>query len=193
MKLQTIVVLLITLLNGCVFNSGPEGNQEFYNISHLIELEGVYKNKGEPSDYLSATIWENAVLNENPDVNHEDIELIEVSETADSLILKAIKNDCSIYEKTYIVGRDFKISDGKIILRRNVDLLTRGSGDVLLGPSYEKITLGLDSEKHGKYRSSAYAAGIVFMFLPIAVSGNSDVRFERVKGKPQGFKACSGR
>jgi hypothetical protein len=193
MKLQASVVALFIFLSGCAFHSEPENNQEFYNISQLSELAGVYKNKGDPSGYLSEIIWGDIKSIIKPEVRHEDIEFIEVSSTEHSLIVKAIKGGCSIYEKSYIVGRDFKISDGKIVIHRDASLLTRGAGDVLVGPSYEQITLGLDAGKNGKYRNSGYAAGLVFLILPVAFSDISDTRFERVYDKPQGFRACSNR
>ncbi|WP_372522708.1 hypothetical protein [Sulfuricaulis sp.] len=191
MKPRVLAVMLFIFLNGCAFHSEPKDNQEFYKISQLSELAGVYKNKGDPSGYLSAIIWGYTKLNINPEVSHVDIEFIEVLSTENSLIVKAIKNGCAIYEKPYILGRDFNISGGKIIIHRDAFLLSRGAGDVLAGPSYEQITLGLDTGKHGKYRRSDYAAGLVFLLLPIAFSETNDTRFERVNDSPQGFKACN--
>jgi len=199
MKFKTIIILTIFLIAGCAYHSEPEGNLEFHQISQLSELAGVYKNKGNPSGYLSRIIWPDIkeirpdikeIL--SPDTGHEDIEFIEVIPNDGSLIVKAISNGCSIYDKTYILDRDFKILDGKIVIHRETHLLTRGEGDVLLGPSYEEITLGLDTGKHGKSRSSAYAAGLVLM-IPIAFSDISDARYERVSDKPQVFKSCNGR
>ena len=200
MKFKTIIVLTIFLIAGCAFHSEPEGNQEFHQISQLPELAGVYKNKGNPSGYLSWIIWPDIKqirpdIKEiiNADTGHEDIEFIEVIPKDNSLIVKAISNGCSIYDKTYILDRDFKISDGKIVIHREAHLLTRGGGDVLLGPSYEDITLGLDTGKHGKSRSSGYGAGLVFMMVPVAISDISDIRYERVSDKPQVFRNCNGR
>lgn len=191
MKLQALAVMLFIFLNGCAFHSEPKDNQEFYQISQMSELAGVYKNKGDPSGYLSAVIWGNIKKVIKPEVSHEEIEFIEVQSTENSLIVKAIKSGCAIYEKSYILGRDFKISGGKIIIHRDAFLLTRGGDDVLLGPSYEEITLGLDAGKHGKYRNSGYAAGLVFTLFPMAFSETNDVRYERVNERPQGFRPCS--
>jgi hypothetical protein len=193
MKPQALAIILLISLNACAFHSEPKDNQEFSQITQISELAGVYKNKGDPSGYLSGIIWNNIKLIIKPEVSHEDIEYIEVSSTENSLIVKAIKNGCAIYEKHYILGRDFKLSGGKIIIHRDASLLTRGGGDVLLGPSYEEITLGLDAAKQGKYRNSGYAAGLVFALFPIAFSDIHDTRFERVNDKPQGFKTCSNR
>ena len=187
------LVLILLLLGGCVFHSAPKNNQDFYHVTQLAEFEGVYKNKGDPKGFLSLIIWGDTGPNFNPVVPHQDVEFIEVLSTENSLTAKAIQNGCAIYEKSYVIGRDFEINDGKIAIHRDLSLLTRGSGDVLVGPSYEKITLGLDAGKNGKSRDSAYAAGMVFLLFPVAVSDTSDIRFERVADKPHGYKACDGR
>jgi hypothetical protein len=184
MKYKIVIVLIILLITGCAFHSEPEGNLEFHQISQLAELAGTYKNKGNPSGYLSWILWKEVIS------GHEDIEFIEVVPKNNSLIVRAIRKGCSIYDRTYILGRDFKISYGKIIIHREAHLLTRGFDDVLLGPSYQDITLGLDAGRNGKSRSSRYAAGLVFMMFPIAFSDTSDIRYERISDKPQEFKDC---
>lgn len=198
MKLKTFTFSLIFLVTGCTLHSGPEDNLEFHQISQLSELAGVYKNKGNPSGYLSWIIWPDIekitpAIKEtiSSDISHEDIELIEVIQKDNSLIVKAINKGCSIFEKMYILGQDFKIKDGKIIIRKETHLLSRGGDDVLLGPSYEDITLGLDSGKHAKSRSLGYAAGLVLMIFPMAVSDTSDIRYDRVSDKPLEFKNCN--
>ena len=193
MKLQASVVLLFILLNGCAFHSGPKGNQDFYQISQMSELAGVYKNRGDPAGFLSEIILGNIKPNIDPETNHEDIEFIEVVSAENSLTVRAIKGGCMIYEKPYVIERDFKIEDGRIILHRDVFLLTRGAQDVMLGPSSEQITLGLDAGKHGKWRRLDYMAGLVYLVFPVAGSITSDIRFERVKAKPQEFDACGNR
>jgi len=200
MKHKTFLAFFIVLLSGCVFYSGPEGNTRFYQISRLSELEGVYKNKGNPSGFLSQKIWPD-ITKIFPDIKevmtfdtgHEDIEFIEVITKDNSLVLKAIQNGCSVYEKTYILGRDFEISNGKVVIHREAHLLSRGSGDVLAGPSYEDITMGIDTGKQGKSRSTSYAAGLIFMVMPVAISETTDIRYERVSNNPQNFKACISR
>jgi len=169
-------------LSGCVLSSAPDDNAEFYKISRLSELAGVYQNKGNPSGYLSQKIWPD-ISEIFPDMEeiktfdtgHEAIELIEVIPKDDSLVVKAIRNGCSVYEKSYVLGRDFDISRGKVVIHREAHLLSRGSGDVLAGPSYEDVTLGIDTGKQGKSRSKSYAAGLVFMVMPVAISVTSDI------------------
>jgi hypothetical protein len=193
MKQKFWVFILVILLSGCAFHSAPKDNQDFYKLSHFSELAGVYKNKGEPSGFLSAIFWGDIKKVMNIDISHEDIEYIEVSSLDNSILLRAIKSGCAIYERTYLIGRDFNMDDGKIIVRKDVAILTRGGDDVLLGPSYEKVMFGLDMGKHGKYRNSSYAAGLLFALFPMAASDTSDIRFDRVYDKPQVFKACGNR
>ncbi len=85
------------------------------------------------------------------------------------------------------------MENGRIILGRDVHLLSRGSGDVIVGPSHETVSLGLDAGGNGKFRESGSVAGLVFLFLPMAVSDTKDVKFQRVADKPQGYKACDNR
>lgn len=141
---HTLVIIFILLLTGCVFHSAPKDNRDFYHVTQLSEFEGVYKNKGDPKGFLSLIIWGNTDPQMSPVVHYQDVEFIEVLATENSLTAKAIQNGCVIYEKSYVIGRDFEIDGGKIAIHRDVSLLTRGRGDVLVGPSYEKITLGLD-------------------------------------------------
>jgi hypothetical protein len=187
MKLRFMFAVLSIFLYGCVFNSGPENNQDYDQVTKLSELAGIYKNKGEPSLYLSG------IIQMGGDVAPKEIEFVEVSSTEDSLVAKAIRNGCSIHERRYILGRDFKISNGKIVLHRDFILLSAGAGDVLVGPKYEQITLGIDAGGHGKFRQSGSAAGLVLLLFPFAATGARDVRFERVNdGRPE-FEACSNR
>lgn len=193
MKFKNAIVLIIFLIAGCAFHTEPPNNLEFHQISQLSELTGVYKNIGNPYGSISGILWPDIKQIISANIDHEDIEFIEVIPKDSSLIVKAISKGCSIYERTYTRGQDFKITDGKIIIHREVHLLTRGGGDVLLGPSYEYITLGIDIGKHGKSRSSGYAAGLVFSIFPMAFSDTSEIRYERVSEKPQEFKNCNDR
>ena len=190
-----LAAILLTFPAGCTVavHSEPARNQPFHPVSRLCEFAGVYRNAGEPEGRLSEIIWGDTGPDAVPEAGHEDIAFLEVSSTGNSLVVKAIGNGCVVQEKTFVLGRDFKISDGRIVIHRDVSLLSRGGDDVLLGPSREQATLGLDTEKHGKYRYAASAAGLVFMVIPAAMSEVRDVRFERVSERPPGFQACGGR
>jgi hypothetical protein len=194
MKQFVLIVIFSLFLEGCVFHSGPEDNKDFIYISQPAELTGIYINKGDPGGYLSNVIWGdwsgNARTNGGPVAQDQDIEFIEVSSSENSLIVKTIQNGCANYEQTYVIGRDFEISNGKIVIQTVFSPLTRGAGDPLIGPVYAKRTLGLDVGKQGKVRGSTYAAGLVYMFLPVAISDTQDTKFNRITDKPQGYKTC---
>ena len=175
------------------FTQGLQKNQEFFHISQLSELAGVYKNKGDPHGYLSKIMFGYIKPNISTETSHQDIKFIEVLSAENSLTVRVIKDGCAIYEKPYVIGRDFELDDGRIILHRDSFLLTKGGQDPFLGPRIEQITLGLDRGKHGKWRKSHEMVGLAFMLFPVAGSTTSDIRFERVKNKPKGFDACSSR
>ncbi|WP_320055716.1 hypothetical protein [Desulfuromonas thiophila] len=191
--MKTALFIFFLLLCSCAYHSEPENNKEFHKVSQLSELEGVYKNKGNPSGYLSREIWSDSQLVIDGKINHETIEFIEVIANNNSITVKAIENGCAVYERTYIEGHDFKVNDGKIIINRDAYLLSRGSGDVIVGPSYEQVTLGLDTNRHGKSTRSEYAAGLVLFLLPVAVSDTKETEYERVSDKPTGFGNCKNR
>ena len=204
-----LIVVLALLLDGCAKGRyGPQDNRDFDRVSQLSELAGLYKNEGDDGivnlnfhHYLSEDIWgyNSNILwgvtgpNLPTGIRHGDIEFIEVSSTENSLTAKAIKNGCVVYEKTYFAGTDFEIKNGQLVIHKNINLLSRGGQDITVGPSYEEVTLGIDTGKQGKARSTLYQAGLVYMFLPIAGTETRDVRFERVSDKPQGLKACENR
>lgn len=204
MRRYALVVIFALLLDGCASElNGPKDNLDFYQISKLAELAGLYKNEGDDGianinfhHYLSEDIWGNksnwGVTSPNlpPSIRHENIEYIEVTSTDKSLTAKAIQNGCAIYEKSYIVGQDLEIKNGQIIIRKNTSLLSRGPQDITFGPSYEEVTLGIDSSKQGKVRSTLNMAVLVYLVLPFAGTVTRDVRFERVADMSQHYKNC---
>ncbi len=186
----TISIFLFLQLPACAFHTQPENNSEYYYISELAELDGVYRNKGNPSGYLSILVLGDLPTITDGKIQHESIDLIDVSVTGTSINVKAVKANCSVYEKNYIAGQDFDVGDGKITLRRKFNLITRGGDDPLLGPSYEEITLGIDQEKQGKSTNVSYAAGLVFAIVPIAASATTEVRYERLENKHGEYPPC---
>jgi len=144
-----LALLLLVFLSGCMLSSAPDDNAEFYRVSRLSELAGVYQNQGNPSGYLSQKIWPD-IKEVFPgikavktfDSGHEDIELIEVVPKDNALVVRAVRNGCAVHEQSYLLGKDFDISNGKVVIHRETHLLSRGSGDVLAGPSYEDVPWG---------------------------------------------------
>lgn len=190
MKRGILSVIVCLIVSGCASYSDPKGS-DFRPIKNISETEGVYRNST-ISGYLSSVIWGGDVLNKTPLAGHHAIDLIEVAPTPSSVTVNAIANGCVVYTQSYTVGRDIKISNGRIIVRRKLEhLLSRGSGDVLVGPSFEEIALGLDEDNQGMYRSSTFAAGLVFLMLPVAFSETKEeMHFARVATRAGGFPNC---
>jgi hypothetical protein len=199
MKRYALVLILVLLLDGCAEFIGPQDNRDFYRVSQLAEFAGVYKNEGKGGEtnlnfhhYLSVEIWGSdfPVMNAQRYQAHAEVEFIEVTSADNSLTAKAIQNGCVVYEKTYIIGKDFDIKNGQLVIHKRIYPLGAGSGNVIAGPAYEEITLGIDTGKQGKARSTYYQAGLIFLLIPYAGSMTQDVRFERVSDKPQGYRPC---
>ena len=179
------ITALFLLLSGCVFNTAPENNADFKEAASIQDLVGVYQNAGDPvgnlgAIYLSAILWSNSSFpTNNKDLTHKDIQYIQVEAIENGVNISAIANKCVLFKNQYIKGDKFDISGGKLIIKRDVNPLTRGAGDVLLGPSYESVKLGIDTHGDGKYRSYSVAAGLVFLMVPVAASETIDIRFKK--------------
>jgi len=177
-----LILLVATLANAC-FTSGPRNNSRFAGIEKIEDLEGVYKNEGEsgyrgPSSfYLSKVIWP-----EDKELDHKTVETIEVRKAGEKqLVVKALSKDGVKKESTFVEGKDFQISDGRIRLETRVGFSGNKRGEVIVGPYTELRELGLDTAGHGKLRQSFSVVGMVFLFMPFAGGGHDDVRFVRVK------------
>jgi len=177
------------MLSGCSFKSvAPEQAVYISNTTRLSELEGTFINKGDPEGYISDILW-GSVLNKLHKITHNEIKYINVTENKGSLTVKAINNNCSIFSKVYKYGTDFEIKEGKIYLTHEAHLLSRGSGDVMLGPSYEERSIGIDIQGNGAYTEQSHAAGLVFLLVPIAISHQKEIRFNRIN-KDKSFSEC---
>lgn len=149
----------------------------------LRSLEGVYRNIGDadpksiPANCpdcrlrLSMIIWPGDKM-----LDHSSIDAIEVRiSKSDTLIVKALSFGKVITESLFIEGKDFTIRAGRIHIKTTVGLAAP-----VIGPGYQTIEIGLDSEGNGKYRDSSGAAGLVGFLIPIGVVGTEDVRFPRI-------------
>jgi len=188
---------MLSLVSGC-WVSGPENKLAFDDLNNVKRLQGVYTNKGETgtekNKYLSQVLWGYEVFGEVPSAtgqsinawvervesNHAKIDRIQVIALSDNEInVSAISDDCITYERKYIYSEDFTFIKGKIYIKREGFLLSRGAGDVLVGPSYQETVLGLDEAGDGKYQDSGYFAGLVFLLFPVAGGGIEDVKFAK--------------
>ncbi len=175
-----IILLLFTTLNACISYSGPKDRVELSTATTINELGGIYLNTGEPHGYLSQFIWGRGPINSRiyrTFLNHRDIKYIKVIPNEKSIIVKAIVGNCSAYEKEYFLGSDFEINHGEIILSSKASAISRGAGDPLVGPSFEKTSLSLDTKGNGIYTNQAIAAGLIYLLVPAAISDKTEIRF----------------
>ncbi|BAV32487.1 hypothetical protein SCL_0163 [Sulfuricaulis limicola] len=181
LKIKGFSLVFVLMISGCL-SSGPANNTGFGQIKRIEDLEGVYGNLGEASPgrgpfYLSKIIWP-----KDDELDHKNVENIEVRKiTSEMLKVKAVTNGVVKKETTYVKGKDFDINGGRISLNVGGGIAGLKGGEPLVGPYYESAELGLDSTGHGKYRQSFATAGLVYLFLPIAIGGNEDVRFVRLE------------
>ncbi len=186
-------ILLSIIFSGCVFHSEPKDEVNISKAVQLESLSGVYSNKGDPKGLLSEILFGYLPIRSmqnDLEIQHNEIDKINVLVKDNVVTAEAIANECIIYKKEYINGKDFTLENGTITLKSDFFILTRGSGDPLVGPSYEKIELGIDEKKHGIYKYQLYAAGLVFLFLPIAATEVSEVRFARLHDNMK-YSNCS--
>lgn len=171
------LLLFCLLLSGCIFRSAPPDNVGFQPVESLKEFEGVFRNLGESGSegqpvYLSYLIWK------SQDIPHHAVTAVEVRvPDADTLVVRALRNDQIEKEDTLIRERDFKIRNRRIRLNRQWALLNYGGDDPTVGPRYEIYEIGLDAKGAGKYRSRASFAGLIFMIFPAVISDTEEVRF----------------
>jgi hypothetical protein len=179
-KLLLLSLIFLNCVNLDV--TKPQQDFNFSKISDLNQIKGIYRNPGDPKGFLSQVLWNNANITDNlgRKVLHNEIEFIQVSSKDNFVTVNAIKDNCIIYTKKYELNKDFKIIDGRIIIKDESHPLTRGDGDVVLGPSSEKIELGLDTEGHGKFKSKINVVGLVYMMIPLIVSEDITIRFKKM-------------
>ena len=177
-----IAVITVLFLNSCVSYTGPEDNVVLSDSTELEQLTGLYKNSGDPSGHLSVFIWGRAPINSElykTFLKHDEIKYIKVVSKENSIIVSAVTRSCIAYEKEYALGDDLVINNGQIILSQDSHLLSRGSGDPLVGPSTYRVTLNLDTHGHGVYKNESYAIGLICLLVPATFSDAHEVRFER--------------
>jgi hypothetical protein len=177
--------LFLTLLFiSCVFLdiSRPRKELNFTQITSLDQIIGVYKNQGDPKGYFSESIWGSDYLlgDHGKKIYHDEIDFIKVSSKNKIVLVNAIKANCIIYSRIYVYDQDFKIINGKILLKKEIHPLTRGNDDAVVGPSYELTEIGLDTEGEVKYSRKVYGAGLVYLIIPIALREDVIIKFIKI-------------
>ena len=150
----------------------PKDNSDFVKIENLKQLTGTYINKGDPKGLLSHAIF---TYNKSKIINHDNIELINVSVSGNIFTIKAIENDCAVYEEKFTYGSDFKINNNVIVIKNNMSVMTKE----VLGPNYDRFVIGIDEKGHGKSKSSGGVVGLYGLFIPVAVYESHETRFIR--------------
>ena len=179
LALPAALLLIMVVLAGCISSSPPD-SIDFRRIESVSDLEGTYRNLsegGSGESYLSAIIWPNEAL------DHRAIVAIDVVASGrDALTVRALGTDGTKKEAVFVEGRDFQLESGRIRLHSAAGMVGFKSGEPMLGSWYETVELGLDQKGRGKYADHYSAAGLVYLFLPVAISRTYEVRFVRIKG-----------
>jgi hypothetical protein len=88
-------------------------------------------------------------------------------------------------------GEDFDVEEGQIVIETETHLLTRGAGDITVGPSISKTVLGIDVEGHLIWKRQDYAAVLVGFVIPAAISDVVEVKFLRADiDETANFRRC---
>ena len=187
-------------LISCSTSTKPHNNKEFANISELKKYEGIYINKGDPSEFLSQKLWTYApelwqsgyvkklrkafplkpiTATRNVEFNrivHGNIKFIKVEVVNNKAIVKAVsKNNCYLFKKTYYENIDFSIKNGRIILNQ-----PKGNS-IVVGLNTNERALGLDADGNGKFKQSGASVGLAYMIFPVAVGGSTEIKFRKSK------------
>ena len=183
MRLTVTIITLSIVLLGCAFHRGPDAEVHLAQASEAQSLSGSFQNGGDPSGKLSHKFFGYGPIMTNrsdTEITHDEIDIIQISPTARGILVRAIKGGCFITEKELLLGRDFKIEEGKLVIETDTHLLTRGAGDITVGPSTSKTMLGIDVDGHLIWKRQDYAAVLVGFMIPALISDVVEQRFARV-------------
>ena len=142
MKAAMFSSILAVALTGC-FASRPSGNVGFGTAHALQELSGTYQNLGEskePGHYLSEIIWPG-----DPHARPTSIRTISVRVIGDTaLLVRALGDSGVVKEGTFVSGKDFEFTRGRLRLRTQVgnSLKTPEAGGLFVYRTTQE--LGLD-------------------------------------------------
>jgi len=194
MNLRNSIIFFGFLLVGCSEAMiKPDRNKPFSETYDLKEYEGTYKNRGEPYGFLSRVLWggdyspfsASVSMGKNQD---EDIKFIQINVKDKKIILSAIGEKCVLFTKVYLEGTDFNINDGQINLTSNIGH-TLDDRNVVIGVKSHSVSIGLDTDGHGKFKSSGSDIGLAYFIIPVAVGGTEEVRFRKSK-KTHNYNTC---
>jgi len=186
MKIIIRAIILLTLLSdsGCVFHAKPQNNIEFASIDSLKNIEGTYLNKGETDGksvvFLSYILWpKESSYPIDSLIKYVCIKVLENN----SIEADAYTDEGCVREKIFSEGDDYKIIQGRLRLIPKPSS-AHGAGSPIAGPSSGYSELGLDKNGNGKYKSSWFAGGLVYMILPFVGGETTEVRFVKLEKTP---------
>ena len=181
-KLMASLSLVLLLVCSCISTTtAPSGNSAFVDIRDIGELAGTYNNKGQGdvkyrSIYLSTILWPLDM-----DLNHEAIQKISVVEVAPGVLeAKALSDNLVVKVGRFVENEDFKLKDGRIMLKHEAGLAGLKTGEPLLGPYHGRTELGLDANGQGKLRSEYTVAGLAFLIFPVAADVTEEFFYEKL-------------
>ena len=182
MRVKILCLITVLIVTACVTKRGPINNSDFESTLTLTNLQGTYRNKGDTGStgyniYLSKIIWPS-----DDELNHERVDLIKIKPINDStLVATALGEGITLKEGQFLLGKDFSFKNGRITINREGGVAGFKTGEPILGLYHGAITLGLDKEGQGKFRSSSGAVGMAYLVVPLAMKAQQDVRFERIE------------
>lgn len=174
---------VLLVLSGCVSTTAPADNLNFSDNANLRSFSGVFENVGTPkingfTVYLSGILWPDRYKKGPPLDGYADRIQVQINDK--QVEVSAVRKGCVAFSKRYQEGKDFILKDGRIELKSRASLIN----NVLVGPAYESVTLGLDTHGDGKYEYVGGGAGMAFLIIPYAGAERHDVRFKRLSVAP---------
>ena len=195
MRSVLIVISLFAFLGGCAYHRGPKKAIHLTRVTTSRALCGVFHNQGDPSGKLSHTFFGYETIKKDSSdagTRHDEIDFIRISAIDQGVLVEAIKSGCIVAEKRLQEGEDFDVEGGHIVIDTETHLLTRGVGDITVGPSTSKTVLGVDVEGHLIWKRQDYAAVLVGFFIPAAISDVVELRFLRADiDENANFRRCT--
>ena len=137
---------------------------------------------GNPPGKLSYTFFgDSPPIDDSADgeIEHDEIGFIKISVIDQGLLVEAIKGQCIVANKVLGEGVEFDVEGGRVVIKTETHYLTRGVGDITVGPSTSKTSLGIDVEGHLIWKRQDYAAVLVGFIIPAAISDVVEVRYEK--------------
>ena len=178
--IQIVIITVVLSLTGCSSFTEPKNNNDFGKITKIIDLNGIYLNKGDTGNerkiYLSYIIWKN---DKSLKQKHKLIDSIVVKAlNSTQLRIQAIQNQSIIKEQIFVKNKDFNIdSSGRINLKSGFEF----GAHIAIGVEYYSTTLGIDTLGNIKHVKSSSIIGTIMIVIPFIFHGTEDVRFLKIK------------